>query len=103
VRKARAAGSTATREEVGMHMKIAFPFSSLVLIAIGGQLAARRRRSGLAVAFALSIGIAFVYYVAIRVGESLGVNDTIPPLAAAWAGNALFAVVAAITMARSRA
>jgi lipopolysaccharide export system permease protein len=102
VRKTRASGGAATREEVEMHMKISFPFSNVVLILLGSQLAARRRRSGLAVSFAVTIGIAFVYYGAIRIGEALGINDTIPPLTAAWLGNAVFGAVAAVTVARGR-
>jgi lipopolysaccharide export system permease protein len=102
VRKTRASGGAATREEVEMHMKISFPFSNVILTLFGSQLAARRRRSGLAVAFALSIGIAFVYYATIRIGESLGVNDTLPPVMAAWLGNVVFGIVAAYTLARDR-
>ncbi len=103
VRKARASGGAATKEEVEMQMKISFPFSNLILILLGSQLAARRRRSGLAVAFAVSIGIAFVYYSTIRVGESLGANDSIPALPAAWLGNAIFGSLAAVMLARGRA
>ena len=82
--------------------RFAFPFSNVILILLGSQLAARRRRSGLAVSFAVAIGIAFLYYGTIRIGEALGMNDTIPPLPAAWLGNAVFGAVAAFTVARSR-
>lgn len=102
VRKTRASGGAATREEVDMHMKLSFPFSNVILIVLGSQLAARRRRSGLAVSFAVAIGIAFLYYGTIRIGEALGMNDTIAPLPAAWLGNAVFGTIAALTIARGR-
>jgi lipopolysaccharide export system permease protein len=100
VRRTVASGSTALKEETEMHRKVADPFCNLILVLLGTPLAARRRRSGLAMSFALAVGIAFLYYGAIRVGQALGQNETLPPLVAAWIGNLLFGTVAAVLLAK---
>lgn len=100
VRRTVASGGTALKEETEMHLKVSFPFCNLILVLLGTPIAARRRRSGLAVSFALAVGIAFLYYGAIRVGQALGQNETLPPVLAAWIGNILFAAVAAIQLAK---
>lgn len=100
VRKTVASGGSAVKEEVQMHLKVSFPFSNLIVVLLGGPIAARRRRAGLALSFALAVGVAFVYYGTIRVGETLGMNDTLPPLLAAWVGNILFGAAAIVVLAR---
>lgn len=102
VDKTRAGGGYATKEAVEMHLKVAFPFSNAILILLGSPIATRRRRSGLAVSFALAVGLAFVYYGAIRIGQALGQNDTLAPLPAAWLGNAIFGVAAILSLSRVR-
>jgi lipopolysaccharide export system permease protein len=101
VRRTIASGGTALKEETEMHLKVSFPLCNLILVLLGTPMAARRRRSGLAMSFALAVGIAFLYYGAIRVGQALGQNETLPPLAAAWVGNILFGSVAAALLVKN--
>jgi lipopolysaccharide export system permease protein len=100
--KTRASGGVATKDEVEMHVKISFPFSNFILILLGSPLAARRRRSGAAVSFAAAVGVAFLYYGTLRVGQALGTNDTVPPVLGAWLGNVIFGAFAAIAALRAR-
>ncbi len=101
VRRTVASGGTALKEETELHLKLSFPLCNLILVLLGTPIAARRRRSGLAVSFALAVGIAFLYYGAIRVGQALGQNETLPPLLAAWVGNILFGSIAAALLVRN--
>jgi lipopolysaccharide export system permease protein len=101
VRKTLASGESAVKEQVQMHLKLSFPFSNLIVVLFGASIAARRRRSGLAVSFAVAVGVAFLYYGAIRVGETLGTNDTLPPLLAAWLGNIIFGSAAVFVLVKN--
>ena len=55
----------------------------------------------LSLSFAAAAGVAFVYYGTIRVGESLGTNDTLPPFLGAWLGNFIFGGIAAVALVRN--
>jgi len=101
VQKTLASGESGVKDEVQLHLKLSFPFSNLIVVLFGASIAARRRRSGLAVSFAVAVGVAFLYYGAIRVGESLGTNDTLPPLLAAWLGNLVFGSAAAVVLVKN--
>jgi lipopolysaccharide export system permease protein len=101
VRKSVASGGSAIKEEVQMHLKVSFPVSNLIVVLLGASIAARRRRSGLALSFAVAVGVSFLYYGTIRVGETLGTNDTLPPLFAAWLGNIAFGAAAVGVLMRN--
>jgi lipopolysaccharide export system permease protein len=85
-------GGDPTRYKVGLHMKISFPFTNLIVVLIGSPLSARLRRGGLAVGMGLGLSLTFVYYGFIRVGQTLGDQGVLPAIPAAWLGNIFFAV-----------
>jgi lipopolysaccharide export system permease protein len=90
VAKAKASGGEVRKEEVDLNMKIAFPFTSFLIVLLGSPLAALLRRGGNALGFTLALIVCFVYYLGIRVGQSLGYNGVLAPVHAAWIANALF-------------
>jgi lipopolysaccharide export system permease protein len=94
-------GADATRYQVGLNMKIAFPFTNVIVILLGAPLSARLRRGGIAVGIGLGLGLCFVYYGFIRVGQALGDHAVLPPLAAAWIGNVFFAAAGIILLLRA--
>jgi lipopolysaccharide export system permease protein len=65
-------GGDATRYRVGLNMKLAFPFTNVIVILLGAPLSARLRKGGMAVGVGLGLGICFIYYGFIRVGQALG-------------------------------
>jgi lipopolysaccharide export system permease protein len=93
-------GGDPTRYRVGLHMKIAFPFTNLIVVLIGAPLSARLRRGGIAVGVGLGMTITFIYYGFIRVGQTIGDHGSIPPLPAAWLGNVFFAICGIILILR---
>ena len=94
-------GSDATRYHVGLNMKIAFPFTNVIVILLGAPLSARLRRGGIALGVGLGLGLCFVYYGFIRVGQALGDHGVLPPLTAAWIGNIFFAITGLILLLRA--
>ncbi|MBM3280597.1 MAG: LPS export ABC transporter permease LptG [Candidatus Handelsmanbacteria bacterium] len=90
IARARANGEDATRQQVDLHLKIAFPFTCFVIVLLGAPLAAGARRGGLAGSFGKGILICFAFYSAVKAGQALGWNQLLSPGLAAWLPNLLF-------------
>ena len=86
---------------VDLNLKIAFPSAGLIIVLLGGALASHLRRGGVAVGFALSIGICFVYWGLLRFAQAFGHAGMLPPMAAAWGANALFGLLALVLLVRA--
>lgn len=95
-------GQVVAKESTDLHLKIAFPFVSFIIVLFGAPLAANPKRSGLAIGFAISLFISFVYYTLIRIGQSFGYSEKLPPLLAAWAANILFAILGTILLVKAK-
>lgn len=82
---------------VDLYYKLAVPFSGLVSVFFGFPLATRGgRRGSLATNVALGMAVAFAYWSTSAVTVALGHNGDLPPLVAAWAGNAIFTAIGAL-------
>ncbi|TFH22439.1 MAG: LPS export ABC transporter permease LptG [Myxococcales bacterium] len=80
--------------EVDLQRKLAVPFSGLIAVLLGFPVAVRGgRRSNLAASIAIGLGLSFAYWVTMGVCVALGHNGDLPPIVAAWLGNALFGVL----------
>ncbi len=90
IRKADMSGGEVMKERVDLQMKLSFPFTSFVIVIFGSPLGALLRKSGNAVGIAVALLICFIFYITIRVGQALGYNEVLHPLAAAWLGNIIF-------------
>ncbi|MCD4691057.1 LPS export ABC transporter permease LptG [bacterium] len=99
--KLRAGGTDPRALEVQLHLKIAFPFVTLIMTLLGAPLAAGTRRSGFAIAFASALAISFFYYGAIQVAQVLGRQGVLSPPLAAWIANGVFALVGVWILART--
>ena len=102
VKVKKRSGQVVSRESTDLHVKIAFPFVNFIIVLLGAPLAANPKRSGLAIGFAVSLFISFVYYTLIRMGQSFGYSERLPPLLAAWAANILFAVLGTILLIKAK-
>lgn len=71
------------------HMRIAFHFSNLMIILLGLPLVYNRRKKSLAVGFGIGLGICFIFYGLIKLGQTLGENSQMAPFLAAWWGNGM--------------
>lgn len=98
----RRSGSDATPYEVDLHFKLAFPVVHLIVVLLGIMLASGPRKTTVASGFGWTILISFGYYLAINFGRAFGKTGTLPPLPAAWAGNAIFGLAALVLFLRIR-
>ena len=87
---------------VDLHLKIAFPFSNLIIILFGIPLASIQRRSGRALGFAISLLICFFFFGLIKTFQAIGYNGLIHPVLAAWASNIIIGSAGLVMMIRAR-
>ncbi|UCH11207.1 MAG: LptF/LptG family permease [Fidelibacterota bacterium] len=95
-------GIDPTRWEVNMHFKVAFSMTSFIMVLFGLPLSIGRPRSSLAFGAGMSIFVIFGYYVAIKLGQSLGFKGVLDPLPSVWLPNIVFLVLGFILLKRQR-
>lgn len=78
--------------EVSFHMRLATPFAAFIWTIFAAPLSVRLPRQGKAAGIFASILLVFIYYVLASAFRSLGGNNLIPPLVAAWVPNLIFAI-----------
>lgn len=87
-------GIDASHYLVDLYLKLAVPFSSAVLALIAVPIAGRlRRHPSIAAIVGIGTAVGFGYWVLLGLATSLGQSGTLPPLLAAWAANALYALL----------
>lgn len=84
---------------VEYHLKLAMPLAGFIFVIIGAPLSLLSRR-GRTVGFIASVLVVFLYYVILSLGRSLGRNQLLSPVVAAWLPNAIFIVVGFILIFR---
>jgi lipopolysaccharide export system permease protein len=87
--------------EVGLHNKLAIPFTSMVFALIGTPLGLRRLRGGAAVGLGVSILIIFCYYILWHLMSVMGENGQIPPVVACWLANIVGLAVGGVLVVRA--
>lgn len=87
-------GIDASHYLVDLYLKLALPFASAVLavvaIPIGGRL---QRHPSIAAIVGAGTLVGFFFWVLLGLSTSLGETGAVPPLLAAWAANAIYALV----------
>jgi len=78
------------RWAVNMYFKPAFACTSFLMILFGLSLSIRKPRSNLAVGIGISIFVIFMYYAAIKTGQSLGYKGSLSPFLSVWIPNLIF-------------
>ncbi len=100
IRRLTAVGSSARAAWVAFHEKIAFPFSNLIVCACGLWFGLAAGRTSRSLHFAGALGVAFVYWWFLSLGEALGQAGRLGPVAAAWLGNAVFGTLGVVGLRR---
>jgi len=101
VERTSASGGVVNDYLVRMHAKLADPFTSLVLAALGVGLTARKKKASLVAGFGQTLVIGFGYLMVSQIGAALGKNEQLPPVVAAWIGIFIFGSAAAWFLARA--
>ncbi|MBI5625433.1 MAG: LptF/LptG family permease [Elusimicrobia bacterium] len=85
---------------VAAHSKLSFPFTNVVICALGIPIALRLRRAVKIVSFSMALGVSFLFLWFMEMGRALGVSGRLPPALAAWTANLLFGTLAAYLIHR---
>ena len=85
---------------VAAHAKLAYPFTSLVICALGIPIALRLRKSSIVVSFCAALALSFIFLWTTEIGRTLGVSGRLPAIAAAWLANAGFGALALVLIRR---
>tara|TARA_B100000029_G_scaffold218714_1_gene216506 strand:+ start:1438 stop:2523 length:1086 start_codon:yes stop_codon:yes gene_type:complete len=93
VSKLKNYGINDPRWEVNLHFKPAFACTSFLMILFGLSLSNRKRQYSLAKSIGMSIIIIFLYYAAIKSGQTLGFKGIMNPMASVWTPNFIFFIV----------
>jgi lipopolysaccharide export system permease protein len=95
-------GEKFNNELVDLHLKISFPLANFIILLFCVPLASVSMRSRYrGVIFIAGVIICFLYLTVLRVCQSLGYNEAISPLMAAWLPNVIFGVIGAIFVLRA--
>ena len=96
----RRLGEPVAALRVAAHAKVAYPFTNLVLCALGIPIALRLRRSPMVVSFCVAMATSFLYLWTMELSKLLGTGERLPAVAAAWLPNLVFAGLAVWLMRR---
>jgi lipopolysaccharide export system permease protein len=88
-------------EAVELHRRFSIPFACLAFAAIGIPLGIQPTRSVRSRGFTLSLGLIFLYYLLLTLGESLGQRGVLPPGIAMWLPNILLSGLAVMLFIRA--
>jgi lipopolysaccharide export system permease protein len=97
---AKSVGKDTAHDEVDYYSKFSMAFSALIVVLFGVPFASQKKRGGLAVQFAVALGIAFIYLAFTKISFTFGYSGEIPPLLTAWLANGIFIIIAMIVMLR---
>jgi lipopolysaccharide export LptBFGC system permease protein LptF len=70
-----------------MHKKLAIPFACLSFLIIAFPLGVLVRKGGRLTGFIFAIGLIFIYYLFLSVGQTLGDDGRLPAWLAVWSAN----------------
>jgi len=95
-------GNDPTATLIEYHSRIAFAFTSLIIVLFGLPISANRRKGGLAIQVGISILATFIYLVFMKVSQAFGKNGELEPLLTAWFANLLFLAAAIVSIIKVR-
>ena len=97
-------GISTHNQLMAIHKKFSIPAACLVFGLIGLALGATNRRDGRLASFVVGIGIIFVYYVVLWIGQAMAKGHLVSPWLAVWLPNFLLGALGALLFAwRKRA
>jgi LPS export ABC transporter permease LptF len=84
------------RAAVEWHKKITIPFACLAFALVGVPLGVITRRGGFMIGLLYGLSLIIVFYVLLRVGETVARAGSVAPLVGAWMPNIVVLVVAGL-------
>lgn len=102
IRQLRRAGRPAEVFAVEFHHRIAFPFSSLVVVLIASAFAAGNPRAGKMMAMTLGVLVVFLYWGLVTIGRAMGESRQLSPPVAGWMANGVFGGLGLFLFSKAR-
>jgi lipopolysaccharide export system permease protein len=96
------AGNDNTRTWIDYHSRIAFAFSSIIVVLFGLPISSNKRRGGVALQFGINLLITFLYLVFMKISQAFGKNGVMNPILTAWFANFVFLLAAIVNLIRAR-
>ncbi len=93
-------GGDGRKLRVGQELKLAVPFTCIVIAIFGAPLAMTSPRASGAVGIGIGLATTIVFMLAVQLTRAIGTSGLLPPAWAAWAPNILFFVVGLWLMIR---
>jgi lipopolysaccharide export system permease protein len=94
IKALRRKGVDASESWVDLHLKLALPAASFLMVLVAVPLATRgSRTTSLAVNIGRGLVVGFSYFVVVAFTRALGQSGTLPPIVAAWSANVLFGLI----------
>jgi lipopolysaccharide export system permease protein len=93
--------SKVARWQTRLQQRWSLPFACFVFALIAAPLGLRHHRTSSAVGLGLSLVIIFLYYTLNNLMQPLGDNGSIPAVVAAWAPNAVGAIIGIFLMIKA--
>lgn len=84
---------------VEYHLKLAMPLAGFIFVIIGAPLSLISRK-GRTAGIIASVVVLLLYYVILSLSRSMGRNDILPPVLAAWLPNLIFIIIGLILIFR---
>lgn len=94
-------GADAKKLKVKQALKIAVPFTCIIIALFGAPLAITTPRAGGAFGVAVSLATTVVFLLLVQVSQAVGAGGLLPPVLAAWMPNLLFGGAAVALMRRA--
>ena len=83
-------GEPAYEEQIELHRKFSIPFACIVFLLVGVPLSIPPSRAVRSRGFSLSLGLIFLYYIPLTVGQTFAEKGYWPAAVGLWVPNVLF-------------
>jgi len=93
---------TAAQYAVDMHIRLAMPWSCVLVALVGFSTGARTERQGAIFGILAALGVFFAYYTCVYVGDALGKAMVLSPWLGGWLPNIVFCFVGLVLLCRMR-
>jgi lipopolysaccharide export system permease protein len=94
-------GGDGRRLRVRQALKIAIPFTCIVIALFGAPLAITAPKSSGTVGVAISLLTTIVFLILVQLSEGIGAGGLLPPVLAAWVPNIVFGVIGLVLLIRA--
>lgn len=94
-------GGDGRKLRVRQALKIAIPFTCVVIAVFGAPLALASPRTSGAIGVGISLATTVVFLLLVQLSEAIGAGGLVPPTVAAWLPNVMFGMIGVVLLARA--